>query len=401
MTNSICFANSRFIALAILACLLLAACQPVISTLSPTPTTVPQTSTALPTSTSEASPVPTFTPTIPVALIELEGTILPAGFSIIKFATVYRPTALTFDNQGNMLVASPDSKIYILKDSDKDGRADSQSVFAAGYYLPLGLAVHPSTGDIYISYQGAIAVLQDTDHDGQSDTSKVVFQNLPSFGKHQNNNLKFGPDGWLYMGLGSACDSCVDVDARNATILRFNIESGESEIYAKGLRNPFDLAFHPVTGELFATENGRDDLGLGAPQEELNRIVQNGNYGFPNCWDLQNQPGCETSIPAVALFEPHSSADGLDFYKGNQFPAEYQNNAFVGIFGSWLNPDLLTGIKRVILTPQNGTYTSEVSWFAQFPDGVMPLPLLFGPDDALYVGDYINDAIYRISYGLP
>ncbi|MBK9781817.1 MAG: PQQ-dependent sugar dehydrogenase [Anaerolineales bacterium] len=114
---------------------------------------------------------------------------------------------------------------------------------------------------------------------------------------------------------------------RNATIMRFNIETGEKEIYASGMRNPFDIAFHPLTGELFATDNGRDDLGLGAPQEELNLIIQNGDYGFPNCWDSQDAPGCEGTIPAVAFFEPHSSADGLDFYTGTQFPNEYQNNA--------------------------------------------------------------------------
>ena len=79
----------------------------------------------------------------------------------------------------------------------------------------------------------------------------------------------------------------------------------------------------------------------------------------------------------------------------------YRGNAFVTIFGSWLKPGVQTGIQRVILTPNGNTYIGETSWFVRFPAGVMPLPISFGPDDALYVGDYINDAIYRISYGLP
>jgi len=58
-----------------------------------------------------------------------------------------------------------------------------------------------------------------------------------------------------------------------------------------------------------------------------------------------------------------------------------------------------TGIQRVILIAHGDIYTGETSWFIRFPEGVMPLPLFFGPDDALYVGDYINDTIYRISYG--
>ena len=380
--------------------LLISACQPAptetpsaSSTMSPEPIS--------PSITPNPPPTISVTPTVPASVIELQGTTLPTGFSILKFAEIYRPTALTVDLNGNILVASADSNIYIVSDTDKDGHADTQSILASGYYIPLGLTVHPETGDVYVSYQGAIAMLTDSDKNGEADSSRILVEGLPSTGRHQNNNLEFGSDGWLYMGLGSTCDACAEADARNATIMRFNLETGEKEIFASGLRNPFDIAFHPLTGELFSTDNGRDDLGLDAPSEELNLIIQNGNYGFPNCWNEQNTPGCENTIPAVAFFEPHSSADGLDFYKGSQFPAEYQNNAFVGIFGSWLNPALETGIKRVILTPGNGTYTSEVSWFAKFPKGVMPLPIQFGSDGALYVGDYINDAVYRISYGIP
>lgn len=332
-------------------------------------------------------------------MIELEGAEVLPGFSILKFADQYRPTAFAFDAQGNLLVTSADSKIYRLTDADRDGRADAQNVFAAGYYLPLGITVQPSTGDVYVSHQGGITVLRDSDGDGTADQSQILVNNLPT-DRHQNDNLKFGPDGWLYMGLGSTCDACTELNPKSATILRFNVATGESEVYATGLRNPYDIAFHPVTGELFATDNGRDDLGMDFPSEELNHIVQGGKYGFPNCWNEQDQPGCEDTIPAVAFFESHSSADGLDFYNGQGFPAEFRGNAFVSIFGSWLKPNVRTGIQRVVLTVENGKYVGSNSWFVRFPEGVMPLPLLFGPDDALYVGDYINDAIYRISYGV-
>ena len=370
---------------------LVATSAPTIAVASPTATLLPQ-----PTATS----VPTDIPTVPASIIELAGTEVLPGFSILKFGDVYRPTAFAFDAQGNLYVTSTDSKIYRLTDSDRDGRAEAQTVFAAGYYLPLGITVQPSTGDVYVSHQGGITVLQDTDGNGQADTNRILIDNLPT-DLHQNDNLKFGPDGWLYMGLGSTCDACPQSDPRSATILRFNVETGASEIYATGLRNPYDIAFYPTTGDLFATDNGRDDLGMDAPFEELNHIVQGGDYGFPNCWNEQDQPGCENTIPAVAFFESHSSADGLDFYNGEHFPVEFRGNAFVSIFGSWLKPGVQTGIQRVALTYENGDYTGNASWFVRFPAGAMPLPLLFGPDDALYVGDYINDVIYRISYGAP
>jgi len=332
--------------------------------------------------------------------VELEGAEVPPGFSLIKFADLYRPTAFTFDAQGRMYVASQDGNVYLLTDDDKDGRADSRFTFATGYYFPLGVAVHAPSGEVYVSYQGAITVLADTDGDGRSDQERILVNDLP-FDLHQNDNLEFGPDGWLYIGVGSTCDACEDPDPRSATILRFNVDTGKSEIYATGMRNPFDIAFHPETSELFATDNGRDDLGMEAPFEELNHIVPGGDYGYPNCWNEQEAHGCENTVPPVAFFESHSSANGVDFYSGERFPAEYRGDAFVSIFGSWLKPGVQTGIQRVVLSPSGDTYTGETSWFIRFPAGVMPLPLLFGPDDALYVGDYVNDAIYRISYGVP
>ena len=369
----------------------------IVTVLAPTKTSLP-TETAVPHPT--LTETPTLIPTIPASTVELSGAEVPPGFSLIKFADLYRPTAFAFDDEGRMYVTSQDGNVYVLRDNDKDGRADARSTFATGYYFPVGVAVHIPSGDVYVSYQGAITVLSDTDKDERADKERIFADNLPT-GKHQNDNLKFGPDGKLYIGVGSACDACDDPDPRSATILRFDIATGSSEIYATGMRNPYDLAFQPGTGELFATENGRDDLGMDAPYEELNHIVQGGDYGYPGCWNEQTSAGCENTIPAVAFFESHSSADGLDFYNGTTFPADYRSNAFVSIFGSWLKPNVQTGIQRVVLAKVGDSYRGEASWFVRFPQGSMPLPVLFGPDDALYVGDYIKDAIYRISYGLP
>lgn len=384
-----------------LAIVLLVACQPVpdATTVSP-PTSISVTPTTteapIPPTTSVDTPTPV--PTVPESEVELDGAEVPPGFSLIKFADLPRPTAFTFDPQGRMYVTSQDGNVYLANDDDQDGRVDSTSRFASGYVFALGVAVHASTGDVYVSHQGVISVLSDTNNDGRADDERILVGDLP-FGQHQNDNLEFGPDGLLYVGVGSTCDACDDSNPLAATILRFNIDTGEREVFATGLRNPFDIAFHPETGELYATDNGRDDLGMDAPFEELNHIVQGGDYGYPNCWNEQDQPGCENTIPSVAFFEAHSSADGVDFYNGERFPADYRGNAFVSIFGSWLKPGVQTGIQRVVLSTEGES--SETSWFVRFPTGVMPLPLQFGPDDALYVGDYVHDAIYRISYGAP
>jgi putative membrane-bound dehydrogenase-like protein len=386
--------------------MVLVACQPATSTASPILTKPPSTpfltETFIPQSTvtGTVTETPTFVATLPPATVELEGAEVPPGFSLIKFADLYRPTGFAFDEQRRLFVTSQDGNVYILQDEDQNGRADGQVTFATGYYFPVGVAIHDARGEVYVSYQGAITVLKDTNGDGRSDEERPLVNDLP-FDKHQNDNLEFGPDGWLYIGVGSICDACEDPDPRSASILRFNVETGESEVFASGMRNPYDIAFHPETGALFATDNGRDDLGMESPFEELNQILQGGDYGYPNCWNEQNQPGCENTIPPIASFESHSSANGVDIYNSDQFPPEYRGNAFVSIFGSWLKAGIQTGIQRVLLIPNGETYTAQADWFIRFPTGVMPLPLLFGPDGAMYVGDYVNDAIYRISYGLP
>ncbi|MFQ5419338.1 MAG: PQQ-dependent sugar dehydrogenase [Anaerolineae bacterium] len=359
-----------------------------------TPTAVPPTAT--PTATPTNTPRPT-----PVAVVEVAGASLPPGFSFVKFADFVRPTSLTADADGRIYATSQDGSIGVFEDVDGDGRADVDHLFSSGFYIPLGITIRPGTNDVWVSSNSKISILRDTDSDFVADEAVNFVNGLP-VGLHQNDNLKFGPDGMLYMGVGSTCDACAEADSRSATIMRFDPETGEGEVFATGMRNPYDLAFHPFTGDLLATDNGRDGLGMDAPGEELNHIIQGGDYGFPDCWDDGQGPGCDGTITAIAFFEPHASADSLDFYTGDKFPPPYLPEGtavslFVGVFGSWLKTEAETGIAHVRLTPDGDSYQTEVAWFAQWPGG-MPLGLIVGTDGALYVGDYINDAIYRISY---
>ena len=199
------------------------------------------------------------------------------------------------------------------------------------------------------------------------------------------------------MGVGSTCDVCDEVDGRSATIMRFDPNSGAGEVVATGLRNPFDLDFHPLTNEIFATDNGRDDLGTENPPEELNHIIPGADYGWPSCWgDLQGS-NCEGTHRATGFFEARSSANSIQFYTDQIFPPAYQFSAFVTLFGSF-ETVVQTGVWQVVVAQDGTGYTTHMTLFAHWPDA-RPLGLTQGPDGALYVGDYLGDVIYRISYG--
>ncbi len=378
--------------------------EPTAATDTPAPTstplpentqTPPPTETALPTPT----PIPTQTPmpTVPTGVVELTGAEVPQGFSLRKVIEIDRPIALAFKDDGTFYVSNQAGEIRQYIPTDDTAGAYEYTNRINGFRIPAGIAFNPANGDMVVSSMGRLTVLSDSDNDGFEDSAETFTADLP-FGLHQNNVPKFGPDGWLYLGVGSTCDVCDEEDQRSATVMRFNLETGENEVFATGLRNPFDVAFHPETGALFATDNGRDDLGDDDPAEELNHIVEGGDYGWPNCWGDLEGSDCAGTSKGVALFTAHASVNNLVFYTGNTFPADYQNDLLALNFGSFL-VQLDTGIRRVKLTAEGDTYTSEHEWLLKMPQGSFPLGMALGPDGAIYFGDYIKGGIWRLSYG--
>ena len=348
-------------------------------------------------------------PPIPSAPRPAPPISVPPGFLAYEFARgLEQPTSLALDPFGRLFVAELRGQVKLLEDRDGDGLADGLHAFWSDpdERFVLGLAVAPD-GSLYVAVKGKVIVLRDSDGDGRPDEEHVIISGLPNR-VHQNNGLAFGPDGKLYFTNGSTCNLCRENDERSATILRSNLDGSGLEVYARGLRNPYDLAFDGEGG-LWATANEHDlfepaDDGLtplrDAP-EELNYIVQGGHYGWPECAgrDLEMAPGgCQGKLAPVAEMAPHSSADGLAYYDEDQFPTPYRASFFVAQYGSDKRSKTEAGrdVVRVEVTPTGGpeAYTATVSEFAS--GFQRPLDLTVDALGTLYVADFGSGKIYRI-----
>lgn len=343
----------------------------------------------------------------------LDKIVLPAGFSISVFAQVPNARAMCWGDKGTLFVGNRgEDKVWALRDEDNDGYAERRFVIDTGLKMPAGVAFHK--GSLYVSAISRILRYDDIENNlSKPPKAVVVYDKFPDKEHHGWKFIAFGPDDKLYVPVGAPCNVCEKKDsAIYASITRMDVDGSDPEIFAHGVRNTVGFAWHPVTKELWFTDNNRDMMGDDMPSCELNYAPSKGmHFGFPYCHQGDTPDSvfgigknCADYTPPAQKMGAHTAPLGMRFYTGDMFPSEYKNQIFIAVHGSW-NRTIPVGYKIMMVTLDSTN--KKVKDMSPFASGWLqndkkvlgrPADVLVSPDGSLLVSDDLNGAIYKISY---
>jgi glucose/arabinose dehydrogenase len=342
--------------------------------------------------------------------LPLETIKLPPGFTISLLARVPNARAMTFGAEGTLFVGSAgEGSVYAVRMPQTPGGEALVRTIATNLREPAGLAFR--NGALYVSATDRVLRYDNIENRlSNPRTPLVVSKDFPNESAHGRKFIAFGPDGKLYVPVGAPCNICEPDPDRYANIMRMNADGTGLEVYARGVRNTVGFDFHPQTGELWFTDNGRDSMGDDIPGDELNRAPRAGmHFGYPYCHagtitdpEYGKKRPCSEFTPPAQVLGPHVASLGMRFYTGTQFPPAYRNQIFIAEHGSW-NRSTKIGY-RVTLVKLDAT--GKATSYEPFAEGWLqgervwgrPADVVVAPDGSLLVSDDHAGAIYRISY---
>lgn len=366
---------------------------------------------------NEGDEIPTETTTannIPTGPIheDLQRITLPEGFRIDYFARdVKNARSMALSESGIVFVGTrSNDKIFAVVDADKNGEADEVVEVASGLNTPNGVAIR--NGDLYVAEISRVIKFPNIEETFRNKPQyEVVNDRFPTDRHHGWKYIAFGPDDKLYVPVGAPCNICYKPENPvYSSITRMNPDGSNLEVYAEGVRNTVGFTWHPETGHMYFTDNGRDMLGDNLPPDELNRATAKGqHFGYPFCHageiqdpEFGQMRDCSEFVKPVQKLGAHVAALGLKFYTGSMFPGKYKNQIFIAEHGSW-NRSEKSGY-RIMLASTNGE--GNVTGYEPFAEGWLqgqedwgrPVDVLLLEDGSMLVSDDKNNAIYRITY---
>ena len=342
--------------------------------------------------------------------VRLDELTLPPGFHVERFSDqLPEARSLALSDQGTLFVGTRETnRVFALRDENGDGRAETVHTVASGLDTPNGVAV--LEGDLYVAEISRILRYEDIDRNLATPPDPVVVtDDFPSDDHHGWKYIGVGPNDSLYVPVGAPCNIC-DPGRPYAAIYRLAPDGSGRTLVARGVRNTVGFDWHPGTGELWFTDNGRDWMGDDQPPDELNRVrVPGQHFGYPHVHgrdllDPEFGEGHDASeyVAPVQELGAHVAALGMTFYTGTQFPAPYRGQIIIAEHGSWNRSNKVGYRLSIVRLDEDGTAESYepfvTGWLQGDENWGRPVDVLQTPDGALLVSDDQTGSIYRITY---
>lgn len=343
-------------------------------------------------------------PSASAAAPDLAQIRLPPGYAIEVWADdLPNARSMARSTRGTLFVGtrSGGGRVYAVREGE-GGKREAR-VIASGLNSPNGVAYRD--GALYVAEIDRITRYDDIDARLDRGTeplpAPVTIATLPKDRHHGWRYIAFGPDGKLYVPIGAPCNVCDRDRDGYSMITRMNADGSGREVVARGVRNTVGFRWHPKSGELWFTDNGRDMLGDDVPPCELNRVSRVGeHFGFPFCHgddvvdpEFGKLGQCSQSTRPVQSLGAHVAPLGLLF--------DARGDAIIAEHGSW-NRSSKVGYRltRVRLEDNRAVGYEEFASGWLRPDGKVtgrPVDLLGLPDGSMLVSDDLAGVIYRIS----
>ena len=324
-----------------------------------------------------------------------------------------------------MLAVADDGTVYVtrraegdvqmLVDANRDGVFEGRRTVASRPHMH-GIAIDGHTMYLVTIKDVWSAPIR---ADGTLGPLTLIVDDLPDAGQHPNRTIAVGPDGKLYISVGSTCNACSEANPENATLVRMNPDGTGRQVFASGLRNTIGFDWNPRDGQLWGLDHGIDWLGDTEQPSEINRIEQNKMYGWPYIYGAggenpQDRPPAgltmadwkAMSVQMALGYTAHSAPMQMAFDRGTNFPTGMQGDVFAAYRGSWnrLEPAGYE-VVRIRFGADGRAQAVEpfVTGWLKMQDGQIgwtgrPTGLAFEPSGTMLVGDPENGALYRVSY---
>lgn len=337
---------------------------------------------------------------------------VPDGWTVSVAASgLGKPRMLYQGANGELYITRRDTgDVLLLKDTNGDNKFEEVTTVVAEFKGVHGITM--KDGWLYLCNNNELRRYK-VNTDGTLGIKEMLFKDMPSAGQHPNRTMDFGPDGMLYISIGTLCNDCKESDKEAATLVQVDPTTWKRTIYAAGLRNMIGFDFHPQTGELWGADNGGDTKGDDWPPEEINHIVKGKNYGYPFAYgkkevdESREDPAgnskkewVKNTEGSVLELQAHMAPIAFQFFgTGAGTPANYTGDALVCWHGSW-NSDKPVGFKVQRINFENGFAVSTDDFLTGFLQGKTrfgrPAGVTITPSGVVYVSDDANGVLYCI-----